>query len=540
MRWARLTGGVLLLALAAAAPARAVVPGTEGTIVFDSNRDGNTEIYSMNPDGSVQTRLTTNPANDSQPAVSPEGNRIAFSSTRDGNFEIYVMALDGSGQTRLTNNAAVDFNPTWSPNGDQIAFQTNRDGNNEIYKMNADGSGQTNLTNNPSSDARPGWSPDGTKIVFVSQRDGNAEIYSMNPDGSGQTRLTNNAAVDAHPAWLSDGARIAWVRPGGGASDIFRMNRDGGGETQLTTTANNSDPAGSPQGRIVFASSRTGNQEIFVMGADGTNQTNLTNNPAADASPDWQARNRAPTCANATKTTPFNTPVVIDISCTDPDGNPLTYTSGSPGNGTVSGLAAISQSSGLSPFLQGPGLLRLTYTPRNNYFGNDTIAFLASDLRGGTSNVALLTITISPPPTPTPPPAVLAQNPPDVLSFGFSPKRITVGSGTTAITAAGGTFTWAMSAAGRVQIEIERLSKGHRKRGRCTRSAKRGARCTVFQFKGTLTRNAIAGQNSTPFTGRIGRKALPTGSYLAAITPFDAAGEAGVPKTTTFKVLRKR
>jgi Tol biopolymer transport system component len=540
MRAVRAILGVLFVALVPVAPAAAVVPGTEGTIVFDSNRDGNTEIYSMNPNGSAQTRLTTNPATDSQPAVSPEGNRVAFSSTRDGNNEIYVMALDGSGQTRLTNNAAVDFNPTWSPNGDQIAFQTQRDGNNEIYKMNADGSNPVNLTNNPTSDARPGWSPDGTKIVFVSGRDGNLEIYSMNPDGSGPTRLTNNAAVDAHPAWLSDGTRIAWVRPGGGPSDIFRMNRDGGGETQLTATANNSDPAGSPQDRIVFASSRTGNPEVFVMDANGANPTDLTNNAAADASPDWQALNRPPSCVSATRTTPFNTPVMIDISCTDPDGNPLTYASGSPGNGTVSGLAAVSQASGLSPYLQGPGLLRFTYTPRNNYFGNDTIAFLASDGRGATSNVALLTITISPPPTPTPPAPLLAQNPPDVLSFGFSPKRITVGRGTTAITAAGGTFMYAMSAAGRVQIEIERLSKGHRNRGRCTRSAKRGARCTVFQFKGTLTRNGIAGQNSTPFTGRIGRKALSAGSYLATITPFGAAGEGGVPRTTTFKVIRKR
>jgi hypothetical protein len=358
----------------------------------------------------------------------------------------------------------------------------------------------------------------------------------MNPDGSGQTRLTNNAAQEAHPAWLSNSTEVVFVRPG----EIVRMNANGTGQTPLTATNNNSDPTGSPQGRVVFQSSRTGNPEVFVMGADGSNPTNLTNNPAADANPDWQAGNRAPTCASTTKATPFNTAVVIDISCTDPDGNPLTYVNGNPGNGTVSGVTTISQASGLSPFLQGPGSLRFTYTPRTNYFGNDTIAFTASDGRGGISNLALLTITISRPPTPTPP-VVLAQNPPDVLSFGFSPKRIAVGGGSTATaaTAAGGAFTFAMSAAGRVQIEIERQSVGHRKRGRCTRSTKRRARCTVFQYKGTLTRNAIAGQNTTPFTGRIGRKALPAGSYLATITPFDAAGEAGVPRTTTFKVVRR-
>jgi Tol biopolymer transport system component len=49
------------------------------------------------------------------PAWSPDGSRIAFESYRDGNFEIYVMNADGSGQTRITNNTANDESPDWSP-----------------------------------------------------------------------------------------------------------------------------------------------------------------------------------------------------------------------------------------------------------------------------------------------------------------------------------------------------------------------------------------------------------------------------------------
>jgi dipeptidyl aminopeptidase/acylaminoacyl peptidase len=538
MRLAHVMPPVVFAVLATAAPAQGVVPGSEGKIAFDSTRDGNAEIYSMEANGGAQTPLTNNPASDQNPAVSPEGNRIAFASDRDGNLELYVMAFSGAGQTRLTNNPATDANATWSPNGDQIAFQTIRDGNNEIYKMNADGSNPVNLTNNANTDFRPNWSPDGTKIVFVSNRDGNQEIYSMNADGSGQTRLTNNTAVDAHPAWLSGGAQIVWVQTG----DIWRMNADGSGQTQLTNTANNSDPAGSPEGRVVFRSSRTGNSEVFVMDANGGGQTNLTNNAAADAGPDWQGVNRAPTCANTTRTTPFNTATTIDVSCTDPDGNPLGYVHGGPGNGTLSGVTTISAASGISPFLQGSGTLRFTYTPRTDYFGSDAIAFLASDGRGGTSNVALLTVNTSAPPTPIAPAPVLAQNPPDVISFRFSPRRITVarGSTPTALVAAGGTFSYSLSAPARVRIEIERQSKGRRVRGTCRRSARRGTRCTVFQLKGTLTRNGSAGSNTVPFTGRIGRRALPAGSYVATITPFDATScEAGVPRTTTFEVVRR-
>ena len=61
----------------------------------------------MNADGTGQARLTNNAAYDSDPSWSPDGSRIAFNSDRDGNYEVYVMNADGTGQARLTNNAAL-------------------------------------------------------------------------------------------------------------------------------------------------------------------------------------------------------------------------------------------------------------------------------------------------------------------------------------------------------------------------------------------------------------------------------------------------
>jgi Tol biopolymer transport system component len=84
---------------------------------------------------------------------------VRVDSERDGNKEIYVMNADGSGETRITDNQADDTDPTWYPDGLRIAFVSDRDGNREIYVMNADGGDQTRLTNNTDSDSTPAWSP---------------------------------------------------------------------------------------------------------------------------------------------------------------------------------------------------------------------------------------------------------------------------------------------------------------------------------------------------------------------------------------------
>ena len=206
-------------------------------IAFETYRDGDTDIYVMNADGSNQERLTHHLGEDASPIWSPDGSQIVFYSKRDGNAEIYVMNADGSSQKPLTNNPADDSYPVWSPDGNRIAFTTDRDGNKEIYVMDADGGSLVNLTNHDAADWLPAWSPDGTQILFSSKRDGDYEIYVMDADGRNPTRLTNNAASDYSPTWTTDGNLIIFGSDRGGKSDIYVMNADGSGQKRLTNNA---------------------------------------------------------------------------------------------------------------------------------------------------------------------------------------------------------------------------------------------------------------------------------------------------------------
>ncbi len=97
-----ITGLSILLVLGLASPPLSSAAGNaKGKIAFTRGSGTAQEIYVMNADGTAQTRVTNNAVADYFPVISPNGAKIAFESVRNGNSDIYVIDPDGGYFQRL-------------------------------------------------------------------------------------------------------------------------------------------------------------------------------------------------------------------------------------------------------------------------------------------------------------------------------------------------------------------------------------------------------------------------------------------------------
>src|SRR5882762_976110 len=106
----------------------------------------------------------------SYPAPSPDGSRIVFQSNRTGVFQIYSMKADGTDVRQLTSLQDASYGPSYSPDGKLIAFAHGSNSKSIIYVMSADGSATHSLTTDDLDNSHPHWSPDGRRIIFNSSR----------------------------------------------------------------------------------------------------------------------------------------------------------------------------------------------------------------------------------------------------------------------------------------------------------------------------------------------------------------------------------
>jgi eukaryotic-like serine/threonine-protein kinase len=138
-------------------------------LYFDSNRNGNQDIWRKSlADGQPEV-LTTDPADDFQPAVSPDGLEVAFHSMRTGNRDIFVIPATGGFGTQVTTSENQDRTVTWSDDGRALAWTSTTDSTMAPWTARRDSSGAWGAPAPlPIGNVYGGgWSPDGRWFLYA-------------------------------------------------------------------------------------------------------------------------------------------------------------------------------------------------------------------------------------------------------------------------------------------------------------------------------------------------------------------------------------
>ena len=256
-------------------------------IVFSSNRDGNWEIYIMNPDGTRQERLTYDRAVDCEPVISPTGDRILFTSNRGGTRDLYLMDADGRNVRPLFGvSEAYRTEPAWSPDGKKIAYSQRAFGSINIHTAKADGTSIKPIERLKSAHSGyPSWSSDGTEIAFVVADEvhwASRQIRFINLETDEQeTLFPDDFPRMFQPAYALIGDQIAfvWFRPAAKQQSIFIVNRDGSYLRRIESLVA-THPAWSPSGdELIYTEGVIGSHsQIFKINLTSQKVTQLTNN----------------------------------------------------------------------------------------------------------------------------------------------------------------------------------------------------------------------------------------------------------------------
>jgi TolB protein len=203
-------------------------------LLVTSVRTGDTEVFIADPTTGDLFNVSQSPkSEDRYPCWSPDGRQVCFMSDREGTTNLWISNIDGSHVGRLNRTPAVCYMPSWqnTPRGERIVFGRHGD-KPEMGSIKPDGTGEEILGEGHD----PTLSPDGRLICYTGHEGGGVTVFVMNHDGSNKRQVvTDISKVGAtFPNWSPDSKQIVYSFPVGDALELFIIGLDGTNQRQLT------------------------------------------------------------------------------------------------------------------------------------------------------------------------------------------------------------------------------------------------------------------------------------------------------------------
>ncbi|MGI8885045.1 MAG: TolB family protein [Pyrinomonadaceae bacterium] len=225
-------------------------------IIFRSNQNGVSNLWTINADGSNRRQLTADAQVDSRGlCISPDGKYLVFASWRSGKSNLWRVEADGENLTQLTDGEA-DTRPQCSPGNQSVVYQSGLHTKPTLWKINLEGGEPVQLT-----DIYAKWnavSNDGSRVSYFFMDDKKWRIGIISSDGGSiLQRLDVPASLKENEIrWSPDDRSLFYIGADGSVGNVWNLLLDGGETKQITNFKTHylEDFAWSPDGKTLAVS----------------------------------------------------------------------------------------------------------------------------------------------------------------------------------------------------------------------------------------------------------------------------------------------